>query len=439
MINLPDQKRKKRILIISGEAWRDESNGGNVLSNIFTPMKDKFEFAQIYTNPAMPNNSICERYFHISESQLIGSFITRKSFGETINRESIDKNKVENIQFSSRISFVKKYLPNIGIFGQNLIWKYSKWKSNELKTFIKVFNPDIIFAPMYYGLFLHRIDRYVAEITGKKIISYVSDDHLTYKHFSFSPIFWLNRFILRQKVIKTANYYSLLYTMTKEQLEEYQTVLNVPMKILTKSGNFDRNPDFKEKYVFPIKLIYAGNLIYNRYKTLAKLVKVIEKINQDKVYFQLDIYTQTPITKEFKKLLHDGRNSLLNGKISFEELKGKYKEYDILLHVESLDLKQRLLTRISFSTKIVDLLHSGRTVMAICWDQSSPFKYLKREEAAICISSLSDIEAELYRIKNDTSLLRLYAMKAWDCGRRNHSEKNISKMVNDDFLKYGLS
>ncbi len=434
MKNIPDQKRKKRILIISGEAWRDESNGGNVLSNIFAPLTDEFEFAQIYTNPAMPNNSICERYFHISESQLIRSFITRKSFGETINRETIDENKVENIQFSSRISFVKKYLPNIGIFGQNLIWKYSKWKSNELKNFITDFNPDIIFAPMYYGLFLHRIDRYVVEITGKKIISYVSDDHLTYKHFSFSPIFWLNRFILRQNVIKTAKYYSLLYTMTKEQLEEYQPVLNVPMKILTKSGNFDKEPEFKEKYVFPIKLIYAGNLIYNRYNTLAKLVKVIEKINQDKIYFQLDIYTQTPITKELKEMLHDGRNSYLNGKISSEELKEKYTKSDILLHVESFDIKQKLLTRISFSTKIVDLLHSGRAVMAICWDQSSPYKYLSREDAAICISDLSDIESELLRIKNNPQLLREYAEKAWKCGDKNHNQIETTNMIKKDFL-----
>lgn len=434
MKDKPNQNSKVRILIISGEAWRDESNGGNVLTNIFYPLKDKFEFAQIYTNPAMPNNSICDRYFHISESKVIGSFFKRSTLGEELLKETIEKFRVQDVQSTTNLLFVKRYIPNVGIFVQNLLWRFSKWKTDELTTFVKEYNPDIIFAPMYYGLFLHRLDRYVANLTGKKIISYVSDDHLSYNHFSFSPAFWLNRLILRHNVIKTAKYYSLLYTMTQEQLMEYQPILKVPMKILTKSGDFNIEPVFKENYQFPIKLIYAGNLIYNRYKTLAKLVKVIRKLNQDQLCFQLDIYTQTPITEELKELLHDGRSSFLNGKISTEELKIKYSESDILLHVESFELKQKLLTRISFSTKIVDLLHSRRAVMAICWDQSSPYKYLKREDAAICVSDLSEIDNTLLSIRNNPQLLRIYAEKAWECGLRNHNQTDVNNMIKSDFL-----
>ena len=429
---------KRKILIISGEAWRDDSNGGNVLSNLFAPLKNDFDFAQIYTNPALPSNDICKKYFHLSEAKMLKSVFTRKPFGEKLELHSNDQSDVTTANVLYKLVYVsifKKFFINSLYFLQNLFWCFSYWKSDNFIEFIEEYKPDIIFAPLYSGIFLHRIDRYVAKLTGKKLISYVSDDVITFRHFSFSPVFWLNRFILRHNVIKTAKYYSLLYTMTQEQLEEYQPILKVPMKILTKSGDFNIVPVFKDNYQFPIKLIYAGNLIYNRYKTLAELVKVIRKLNQDQLCFQLDIYTQTPITEELKELLHDGRSSFLNGKISTEELKIKYSESDILLHVESFELKQKLLTRISFSTKIVDLLHSRRAVMAICWDQSSPYKYLKREDAAICVSDLSEIDNTLLSIRNNPQLLRIYAEKAWECGLKNHNTQDITSMIENDFLK----
>jgi hypothetical protein len=106
--------------------------------------------------------------------------------------------------------------------------------------------------------------------------------------------------------------------------------------------------------------------------TLADLAENIVVYNnkQSKIRFQLEIYTQTAVTKEMKNLLHDSKQVFLLGKVSMEELDLIYDKSDILLHVESFDLKQKLITRLSFSTKIIDLVHSGRTLL---------FKYLKGE------------------------------------------------------------
>jgi hypothetical protein len=75
---------KKRILIISVESWREESNGGNVLSNLFNSFTNEYEFAQIFTNPAMPSNKICEKYFHISEGQVVKAFLKNQTFGQEL-------------------------------------------------------------------------------------------------------------------------------------------------------------------------------------------------------------------------------------------------------------------------------------------------------------------------------------------------------------------
>ncbi|MBA5794035.1 glycosyltransferase [Flavobacterium sp. xlx-214] len=433
------EKEKKRILIISGEAWRNESNGGNVLTNLFEPLKDDYEFAQIYTNSSLPNNKICTKYFHLSESKMLKSILNRKSFGKIL----IEKNykSLYDSEFNNRsrvdsmpILFLKKFFNHTLYFLQNILWAISVWKSEELKKFIKDHNPDIIFAPLYSGIFIHRIDRFVVSIMNKKMISYVSDDVYTFKQFSISPMFWINRLILRANVRKTAKHYSLLYTMTQEQLDEYQPVLNVPMKVLKKAGAFNEMPKYKKDVrQKPIILFYGGNLIYNRYKTLSKLAKTIRKLNTECFNFQLLIGTQTPITKKLNKLLNDGKNSIILGRLNSDQMQDYYQLSDIVLHVESFDVKQKLLTRLSFSTKIIDLLNTGRCVMAICWSKSSPYKYLKKEDAAICIDNILNIEQELNQILKNPNVMQEYANKAWDCGVRNHKKDIVIEELRKDF------
>ena len=72
---------------------------------------------------------------------------------------------------------------------RNTLWAISKWKSDRLKKFVLDFNPDIIFAPIYYDPFMARIAKYVSNLCNKKIISYTGDDYLTFKQFSLSPLY----------------------------------------------------------------------------------------------------------------------------------------------------------------------------------------------------------------------------------------------------------
>jgi hypothetical protein len=430
--------QKKRILVISNESWRNDSNGGNVLSNLFESFTEEFEFAQIYTNPALPKNSICENYFHLSEADVIAAVLNNRSIGRKLTlREILNQSDTVEIDSSKKILIKLKKI-NLPIFHtiQNVLWKIVKWKTPELEKFILDFNPDVVFAPMYNNVFMHSIDRYVSNLTQKKLISYVSDDHLTWRQFSLSPTFWLNRWILKKNVIKTAKYYSVLYTMTDEQLAEYQEILKVEMKILKKTGNFEKKPNFITNVGNPIILTYGGNLIYNRYKTLHKLALAINDINSNGVKMQLQIATQTPITNKLKQLLHDDENSILLGKLTAAELKRQYEKSDIVLHVESFDLKQRLLTRLSFSTKIIDLFSTAKCILAICWNKSSPYKYLMKENAALLVDSTDTIKDQLNTILNNKELIIKFGKKSWECGKRNHNATEIANNLKHDFLKY---
>ena len=432
---------KKRILIVSSEVWRDEISGGNVLTNLFSGFMYEYEFAQVYTNSQLPSNLVCKSYFHLAEGEMFGSLKRRSPFGKSLFFENFPKNdpecqKSEDITSRGFFSFARKLRWEIMQTIRYAFWRYSKWETPALKKFIVDFNPDFVFAPMYYDLHVLRLDRYISRLTGKRLIAYVYDDHLSLKQFSLSPFYWINRVILHFAVIRTAKYYGLLYSMTQEQIDEYEPILKVPMKLLKKGGDFYKIDPKLEKLNDPLRIIFGGNLFYKRDAVLQKVVRAIQKINIDKVKIQLFVYTQAPLTAELKDMLHDGRSSFLMGKVSNEELMKIYSKSDIALHVESMGLKQRLITRLSFSTKIIDLMTAGRCLVAICWAKSAPFRYLQAEDAAICISDPDKIQMQIQQLVDNPELIREYGIKSWKCGKKNHDIQQITEELKKDFKAF---
>ena len=425
-----------RILIISQEVWRYDTNGGNVLSNIFEGIDA--EFAQIYCSPGTPSNHICKLYFQMTDAMIIKNVFRSAPVGKVLKYkdfpQDIQKSQGSDETHIKFYSFFRKYSFQIFHIIKEILWKLSEWKNSSLQEFIEEFNPDIIFAPCYGSHIMLSLDRYTAELTKKPVISYISDDHYSLQQFSISPLYWINRLILRNNLLKTFKYYDLTYTMTDEQLIECQDAFDCDMKILRKSVNLSKVPQKKQNSK-TIKLIYAGGIYLNRWKTLASVAQAVREINKDGVRMTLDIYTGNELSNKQQLLLNDGENSFVHSAISQDMLSEKYSESDIALHVESFDLRNRLITRISFSTKIVDCLTSGCATMAICWNKQAGYNYLKKEDAAICVDNIADIKLKLKQIADDPSVLTEYRNKAYKCLENNHQQSHSRNQIINDFNK----
>ena len=425
-----------KILILSAEVWRDDTNGGNVLSNIIKGLDA--EIAQVFCNPGTPDNMLCKRYYQMTDSMVMRSFFKHRPIGKELIfenypcEERVEAEKITEQPNKKMYSFFHRHRLGIFYFARNFLWNHSNWKHEGFKRFIDDFSPDIIFAPCYGSKFMLKMTRFVAEYTGKKVISYISDDSYTLRQFRLSPYFWLNRFSVRRQLRKTFPYYSLVYTMTETQKEQCERDFGANMKILRKSADADKIPQ-KTEVGTPIRLVYAGGIYLNRYKTLAKIAKAISNINRDGVRMTLDIYTANEITKKHNKLLNDGVNSRLHRAVSMTELAQIYKNSDIALHVESFSLKNRLEVRMSFSTKIVDCLASGAAPMAVCDKEQGGYRYLFENDAAICVPSLKDIEDRLRQICDVPEKIIYYANRARECVIKNHDETKTNEMLKEDF------
>lgn len=416
-----------KILILSKEAWRDEQNGGNVLSNMFKGFDA--EFAQIYCNECLPNNRICRLYYQITDKGMARSLLGKGRAGSKIEYEVVPERTTATTEsFSSGKRWLRSLMP---IF-RELVWWLGKWNENEMLEFVKDFNPDVIFAPCYGNHYMHRLTRLIHNATNVNVISYISDDHYGNRQLRFAPWFWINHLLLRRHTRDIFKHYSLVYTMTEEQKHQCEMDFGATMKILCKAGEFDSRNE-KKSVNKPVKIVYAGGVYLNRWKTLKALADAIGRIDNTGNSFRLDIFTNSSLTAEMSAALNREGFSEVHQVVSSDELKRIYLASDIALHCESFDLMNRLKVRLSFSTKIVDCLDSGCAVMAICDSKQAGYAYLKRNDAAICVSNAADIEPTLKLLLERPNEIIEYQHKAFRLGRRHHLSSQISQSIFNDF------
>lgn len=425
-----------RILVLSNEVWSDKINGNNVVSNWFEGMDATF--ANIYGSPGSPYNRCCTRYFQITDAMMVKSILIGKKAGKRVDLNSGSYSDQKSEQADEEIRGLYLFLKRIsGSFMRllrELIWLWGRYDLKAMKLFIDEFRPDIIFSERMASVKMLRLEKIVSKLCSAPMTAFTGDDEYSLRQLSFSPFFWINRFMVRSRLREMVKKYKIYYTLSYEQKCDYEKRFGCNMKVLQKCGVFEK--DYEMRAInSPIKIIYAGKLYCNRWKVLGKVTKVLSEINRDKVKAVLEIYTTDRITKIQRRLLNDRRNSFIKGSVSQEELNRLYHDSDIALHVESTDICYRLKTRLSFSTKIIDCIFSGCAIVAYCWKEQSGWKHLKRENAAICVSNDGELRKALKAVCEKPDIIKKYAYQAHKCGERNHDKYKIQTMLLDDFQK----
>lgn len=423
-----------RILIVSDEIWNDRVFGNNVLQNWFEGMDDA-EFAQVCATPGKPLNKMCQKYFQVTDMMMLKSIFGRRA-GQTF--EMSPEEMLRDPQVRSYISESGFYRFMKGISGtsvrlaREILWSIGRYDKIALKKFISDFKPDVVFCPRRSTWKSVRLEKTVSRITSAPMIAFTGDDEASLREYNLSPLYWLNRCLFRLKFANHVKLFKMYFNGSKLQAEEYHTQYGIDTAELYKCGQFTNK--FTQKQIEkPIRLIYAGRLYCNRWKTLAAIGHALKIINRDSTKFILDVYTQENLTTRQSQALCKENYIYLHGAVTPDELKQIYQQGDIALHVESMDLKNRLLTRVSFSTKIVDLMSSTCAIMAICWKEHAGYKYLQENDAAFCLSNYDEILPQLEQIARTPSLINSYALKAYLCGIKNHQKNHIQAQLRETF------
>lgn len=422
---------QKKILICTIESWNSRV-GANTFSTLFSEYSSE-HLANIYLREEIPDSECCGKYFQISEMRAIKSIFKRN---ESVGKEVYPTPKMDELEMKSVEQSREIYNKNrkkrsyLKLFVRELLWWCSKWKSKELEQFVEDFNPDVVIFGMEGYIHFNRICRYVINKSNARAIGYFWDDNFTYKQMPFNVGYYILRYFQRKSLKKTVKVCDKYWAITDKTKMEAEKFFKIDCEVLTKPIDFDEDTKWKTIQTNdPIQMLYTGNLLIGRFDTVRDIGEALNVVNADKVKIVLDVYTNSYIDDEQMKTLSSYIR--MRGSVSQEEVFKLQEKADILLFVEDYQGINSQKARLSFSTKLTDYFRTGKCIFAVGAENIAPMEYLKKEDAAICASTMREIEEKLYTLANNPKIVSTYGQKAYECGLRNHSRKLISQKIDE--------
>ena len=421
-----------RVLFVSSSPLKKEISIGNTFINLFSGMEN-VELASIYTRAGAPDSEISQA-FCVTEKMIINNIFKKSSVGKRVDMTE-EHGKEESALANNEtkgVRFAKSKRWTVLFWMQDLVWKIGRWKkSEELNDFIKDFKPDVVFTVLSNACYLNNLILHTVKVSGAPLVLYAWDNNYSLKQFMFSPLRWIKHFIDRRSMRKVAKKADLFYVISEVQKQDYEKAFKKECRVLTKGADFDRQmPAAKEDNEI-LQLVFTGNIGMNRWKSLGHIANVLERINENGVKAQLRIYTGNPMTKKMEKALNKGESSFVMGSVSSSEALKIQENADFLVHVEAQDLKNKLLVRQSFSTKLVDYFSWAKPIVAYGPKGVASIEHLIRNDCAAVADNENELYEKLLNLINDKTKREELAKNAWLCGKKNHNKKDIQSELRE--------
>lgn len=417
-----------KILVFTVTAWNSKV-GANTWESLLGQYSNN-DIASICIRDEVPDSEVCSRYFTISENRIIKSILNRKiATGKEVLAMSPGESDVsqELLVHNERYRKMKKHRRYSMLMARELIWWLGKWRTAELDDFLDSFKPDVILHSMEGYIHLNRIISYCIKRTGATAVGYIWDDNFTYKQ-SKKTGYKIYRFFQRKslkKLAKDTKAFFAISSMTKKEADDF---FGIDCKILTKPLGRVSVVNYNE-ICKPIRILYTGNLLIGRDKSLLRVVKAIkERFSED---FILDVYTQTTLEEKRIKEIECGGICRIHSSIPQSEVWEKQKEADVLIFLEDIDGQDAHTARLSFSTKITDYLSSGKCIFAVGCADTAPIQYFLETDAAAVAVSDAEIYERLSEMAKNPAILIDYAERSREAGIKNHSEEKVLNTFNE--------
>ncbi|MDB8545636.1 hypothetical protein GMB50_12540 [Turicibacter sanguinis] len=415
----------KKVLIISHNAFSTSNNMGKTLSGLFGGF-EKLNLAQLYFHVSDSDIDLCKTSFKITDKDILKSLYTFKAWGKRV--EDIREVKYEENELTERVyKFGQKRTAGKHL-ARDIMWKIGRWKSKELFEWIEEFKPDAIFYAAGYAMFSYNIALFIAKKYKIPLITYFCDDYYDYNYSQNNSIIANIRMkFFRNKVEEIIVESSQLVFISDSMMKKYKEIFNKEgVVVMTPYTSCEQERKVMHN---PLKIVYAGSVMSNRWKTLQKIGEALEQINKNKQQIILEIYSQG-VEPEIISKLSMGQSMVFKGAVDADKVKMIYKDADILLHIESFLEKDIIRVKHSISTKIADCLASNRVFLAVGPSEIASIEYLEKNNAAYIIKDETQIldKLEYYFIKNEiNSNIIDNAYKL--------SNKNHNKTINMDKIK----
>ena len=417
-----------KILIITRGVWKDSEGTSSTLTNFFKGY-DRDKIAEIYIETKQPQTVCCSRFFQISEYSLIKKIFlpkTKTGFDFRNDSEFVTNEEVSNKE-ARTMNWVRRHRSYLFIWLRELLWSFNGWQTKELRDFIQEFNPDMIWMDGSPRILMNRLHQYVKKVSGKPSTLFLMDDVYTYpRTWNLLELLYYKK--LRSLVRKNVACSDKVFVASPKMKEEYDKTFNIDSYFIAKGADFSHIKPIGTIPHKGTKMVYLGQVYCGRIFTLMRLVEILKKKNDAGESFYLTIYTNNYISpKEMEKVQVEGVSEVRDV-VPYSEISRVMEDNDILLFVETFEEKYKNLARLSFSTKIVDYLSSGKCIFAIGPGEIAPIRYFKDNDIAFVASMPEEIEETINEIIVPESRQEM-ANRSFEFAKEKHDIKDLHRRL----------
>lgn len=421
-----------KVLIVSRLVW-DDNSSSNTLTNLFEDY-DPDKIARIYIETIPPRTKCCHLFYQISEYSLIKRLFNRHVVtGRVIDSHNVvydDNTQQKTIarDEQSIMSFVRSHRSWVFTYLRELLWAFGGWKTKELKNFVLKFDPDVVWLDGSPLILMNKLNNYIIKIANKPSVTFLMDD--VYRYNSNSGIMnKLYKFFLRKHVKRTVDQSQHVFVSSPKMAQVYDQIFNTQSTFIAKS--FNTTSIVPEKYPSDkksVKLIYLGNVLIGRFDTLTILAECINDVNSDGIRIELVVYSNSVISEKSKSRFAKNRGVKLLPPVPYSQVPDLIKQSDVQVFVEDMEGRHKSTASLSFSTKIVDYLSSGKCILALGPKDIAPIEYFMNEDAALVANSRAEVTECLKKLC-DPVVLNTYSAKAVACAKRNHDREMMDDRI----------
>ena len=367
---------KARVLVISSSPFSKTRNNGKTLASFLEGYGAEY-IAQFSFSGGDCNKEVCDNYFFYTKEDIISKNNGRACRADEI---SVDSSvvKASNKSFPHKVFhyFSQKRLP-ITIYLKNRLWE----KADYSKAFawIESFAPQVVFFQGFsmsygYGFALNVCKKY-----DLPMILELTDDY-THNLYPVSILERINKKKYMKVFTEAVRCAYKTIVISDAMKEEYTAMYGGDMVVMMNSVpeiSSIRTARVAKDYV------YAGNVLLNRWKVLRNFGIALARVDPEAT---LTVYTPDEPPQRALRAFSKVSSIKYGGRLTKEELSDRLSKCEYVVHVEAFDKKNRMITRLSMSTKISEYLACGAKLIAIGPPDVASMSCLKDNQLAICIN-----------------------------------------------------
>lgn len=353
--------------------------------------------AQLYFHSEVPTDTVCTKYFRITDVDILKSIFNRKSYKTQFTDTDIQKSRKNprtDVNLLSAIYQYSRKRTSLIYLLRRLIWKLGVWQSRDLKAWIENFNPQIIFYASGDYLFSYDITYRIARNRNIPVITYCCDDYYLQKIPAYAILRKYYYALFMKSVNNLMIYTSRIITICDSMTFAYSTLFKTQIETIytIESNNNNLNASDYGEHIH--KFVYLGNLGLNRH---IPLIELAHCLNSNHIAGN-DSFIHVYSSEKRKRILRAFSKEpgiIFHGEVDKSEVDKIIQKSEYVLHVESFRKKEIEKIRYSISTKIPDLLASNSNILVYGPRNVASVDYLANSNAAIILSKdnlLADLQ-----------------------------------------------